>query len=53
MLKYNINKMKNFGRVLISSKSNRKLHVEVYNEDEYMKQFEILNTNQGGLCEKL
>ena len=51
MLKYNTNKMENFGRVLISSIYDRKTRVEVYDEEAYMKQFDIFNKNQGGLCE--
>ena len=51
MLKYNTNKMENFGRVLISSIYDRKTRVEVYDEEAYMKQFDIFNNNQGGLCE--
>ena len=51
MLKYNTNKMEKFGRVLISSIYDRKTRVEVYDEEAYMKQFDIFNKNQGGLCE--
>ena len=51
MLEYNTKKMENFGRVLISSIYDRKTRVEVYDEEAYMKQFDIFNKNQGGLCE--
>jgi hypothetical protein len=43
--------MEKFGRVLISSIYDRKTRVEVYDEEAYMKQFDIFNKNQGGLCE--
>ena len=41
----------NFGRVLISSIFNRDTRVSVETEADYMKQFELKNKKQGGLCE--
>jgi len=41
----------NFGRVLISSIFNRDTRVPVKTEADYMKQFELKNKKQGGLCE--
>ncbi len=43
--------MDNFNRVLISTLHDRKLRIEVYDEDAYMEQLKIRNKNQGGLCE--
>ena len=51
MLKYNTNKMENFGRVLISSIFKRDTRIEVYDEETYMGTLKIMNKNQGGLCE--
>ena len=45
MLKYNTNKMDNFNRVLISTLHDRKLRIEVYDEDAYMEQLKIRNKN--------
>ena len=43
--------MNNFNRVIISTLHDRKIRVEVYDEDAYMEQLKFRNKNQGGLCE--
>lgn len=51
MLKYNKDKMQNFERVLISSIFKRDTRIEIRDETAYMETLQIMNKNQGGLCE--
>ena len=46
-----MSKHQNFGRVLISSIFKRNSRVSIKTEEDYMKQFNMKNENQGGLCE--
>ena len=46
-----MSKHQNFGRVLISSIYKRNSRVSIKTEEDYMKQFNMKNENQGGLCE--
>lgn len=51
MLKYNTNKMENFGRVLISSIYKRDKRIEIKDDETYTKTLKVMNKNEGGLCE--